>query len=104
MTVRSSPKIAGTAPDMLNPPRNATIDFFLRETNDPERISVQTNEERIKPRERYALRATERPDNEGYARLSAPEGLPPPAPSRKAYVQGLRAEHHHDPTRGGGEA
>lgn len=62
-------------PDMPEPLRNATIDFFLRETNDPERISVQAYEERIKRRERYALRPKERPDSEGYARYQHPKGF-----------------------------
>lgn len=61
-------------PDMPEPLRNATIDFFLREADDPARISTQAYEERIKRREHYALRPKQRPDAEGFARYQHPPG------------------------------
>lgn len=61
-------------PDMPEPLRTATIDFFLREADDPAQISLHAYEERVKRRERYALRPKSRPDEDGYARYQHPPG------------------------------
>lgn len=60
-------------PEVPEALRNATIDFFLRDADDPQRISGHAYAERIKRRERYALRPKERVDAEGYARYQHPK-------------------------------
>lgn len=59
-------------PSMPQPLINASIDFFLREHDDPLRIDEQTYAQRLAQRERYALRSKERPDEEGHRRLACP--------------------------------
>lgn len=59
-------------PSMPQPLIDASIDYFLREEGDPERISGTTYAERIAQRDRYALKPKERADAEGHTRLACP--------------------------------
>lgn len=59
-------------PSMPQPLMDASIDFFLRERDDPQRIDEQTYDQRLAQRERYALKPKERADSEGHRRLGCP--------------------------------
>ena len=59
-------------PSMPQPLIDASIDFFLREREDPRRIDHQTYQERLAQRARYALKPKERADQEGHSRLACP--------------------------------
>ncbi|WP_281653369.1 hypothetical protein [Microbacterium aurum] len=52
--------------------RDASIDYFLRQDDDPARISTTTYEQRIEQRKAYELHRKERPDDQGYQRLQCP--------------------------------
>ncbi|WP_460828369.1 hypothetical protein [Nostocoides australiense] len=57
---------------MPQPLIDASIDFFLRERDDPQRLDEQTYAQRLAQRGRYALRPKERADSEGHRRLGCP--------------------------------
>ncbi|WP_288785623.1 hypothetical protein [uncultured Microbacterium sp.] len=60
------------SPGIPTPLRDASIDYFLRQDDDPQRISTSTYEQRIEQRKAYELHRKERADDEGYQRLQCP--------------------------------